>query len=278
MKSFVIMLSLAPLAALFVACAGDPAPPPAAPAAPSAAPAAPPEAASPAEPVASAAPAAPAAPEPVAAPATATPAAPPAAPAAPQAPTLSGEAVFYEANGRGSCALAFGHGDAVISAPPLIYQQIQGCGSCLEVTGPKGTAVVQVVDLCPTCPDNNLVINKPAYEQIAGKASGRAQVTYKAVPCGVQGNLSFRIKETSSQYWTAIQIRNHRMPIKGVAFKQGSSWVEMSRSNDNFFVAAKGVGKGALTLRVTATDGQAIEETLSAWKDGKTYPGTAQFK
>ena len=25
-------------------------------------------------------------------------------------------------------------------------------------------------------------------------------------------------------------------------------------------------------------DGQVIEETLAAWKDGKTYPGTAQFK
>jgi hypothetical protein len=276
MKFLASTLALASTAALFAACAGDPAPPSTAPAPP---PAAPPPAAAPAEPVASTAPAAaPAAPEPVAASATATPAAAPAAPAAPQAPTLGGEAVFYEANGRGSCALAFGHGDAVLSAPQAIYQQIQGCGSCLEVTGPKGSAVVQVVDLCPTCPDNNLVINKPAYEQIAGKASGRAQVTYRAVPCGVSGNLSLRIKETSSQYWTAIQIRNHRLPIKAVAFKQGSSWARMSRSNDNFFVAEKGVGKGALALQITATDGQVIEETLATWKDGKTYPGTAQFK
>jgi hypothetical protein len=192
----------------------------------------------------------------------------------------SGDAVYYDANGRGSCALAFGHDAAVISAPPNVYQHIQSCGACLEVTGPKGSAVVQVVDLCSTCGDNHLVINKPAFEQIAGKAVGKADITFKEVPCGVTGNLSVRIKESSSQYWTALQIRNHREPIKSVELKRGSDWVAMTRSNDNFFVAEKGTGTlGAFTIRITSRDGQVIEETLpNKWKDGQTYPLTAQLK
>jgi expansin (peptidoglycan-binding protein) len=263
------------LAALFVlvaACAGE-APPPAAP----------PPAAETATAVATAAPAPPPAAE--TATAVAAPAPPPpaetakpaeAAPAA--AKTTSGEAVFYDPNGRGSCALAFARTDAVLSAPPGVYQKLEGCGACLEITGSTGTAVVEVVDLCPSCPDNNLVISKGAFEKIAGKASGRAQVSWKQVPCAVQGPLSFRFKETSSQYWTAIQIRNHRLPIKGVAFKKGADWVPMDRSNDNYFAAAKGVGTGPVTLRITAGDGQQIEETIKTWKDGQTYPGAAQFK
>jgi expansin (peptidoglycan-binding protein) len=166
----------------------------------------------------------------------------------------------------------------VISAPPGIYSKIEGCGMCLEVKGPEGTEVVRVVDQCHTCADNLLVINKPAFEKIAGRAVGRTPVSWRMVPCAVTGNLAFRFKESSSQYWTAIQIRNHKLPIKKVEFKRDGQWAEMTRSNDNYFAAAKGVGTGPVTLRITATDGQVVEETIQSWKDGKTYDGAAQFK
>ncbi len=81
-----------------------------------------------------------------------------------------------------------------------------------------------------------------------------------------------------SAYWTAIQVRNHRLPVKSVSFKKGDQWVEMTRSNDNYFVAEKGVGAGALTLRIVASDGQTVEHTFEKWKDGETYKGSAQFK
>jgi len=38
------------------------------------------------------------------------------------------------------------------------------------------------------------------------------------------------------------------------------------------------VGAGAFTLRIVASDGQAIEHTFDKWKDGETYQGSAQFK
>ncbi len=270
--------------ALLAACA-EPAPPaasaPVAPAA-SAAPAATPEAASPAETAqpapatpsaaASAAPPAPAS----AAPAASSNAAPAAAPAA---ASHSGEAVYYDANGRGACSLTFGKNASVLSAPNVVYNKIESCGQCLEVTGPAGSAVIQVVDRCNTCADDLLVINKPAFDKIAGTASsGREKITWKQVPCDVSGNLELRIKKSSSAYWTAIQIRNHRLPIRAVSFKQGDKWVPMTRSNDNYFVAEKGVGAGGLTLRIEANDGQVVEETLDKWKDGETYQGKTQLK
>jgi hypothetical protein len=42
-------------------------------------------------------------------------------------------------------------------------------------------------------------------------------------------------------------------------------------------VAEKGVGAGAFTIRITANDGQVVEQTLDKWKDGQTYPTTGQF-
>jgi len=73
-------------------------------------------------------------------------------------------------------------------------------------------------------------------------------------------------------------VRNHRLPIKSMAVKKGDAWIAMTRSNDNYFVAEKGVGAGAFTLRITANDGQIIEQTIEKWKDGTTVPGAAQFK
>lgn len=166
----------------------------------------------------------------------------------------------------------------MLSAPPNVYWNMERCGACLEVTGPKSTEIVQVVDLCPSCPDNQLVINKPAFERIAGRDLGRASITWREVPCAVDGNIAVRFKETSSQYWTALQIRDHRRGIRSVAFKRGQDWIGMLRSSDNYFVAAKGVGKGPLTLRITATDGQQLEDTLQSWKDGKTYTTSVQIK
>ena len=197
----------------------------------------------------------------------------------PAAPEHSAEAVYYDSNARGACSLTFGRDAFVLSAPDVIYNKIEACGQCLEVTGPAATAVIQVVDRCHSCADNRLVINKPAFDKIAGKAShGREQVKWRVVPCGVEGNLEFRIKKTSSEYWTAIQVRNHRVGVKGVEFHRDGQWVAMTRAEDNYFVAAKGVGKGGMKLRVTGVDGQVVEQAFEKWKDGETYKGAVQFK
>jgi expansin (peptidoglycan-binding protein) len=279
-SSLCLIPLLVPAAVLFGACSG---PPPAAP--PPAPPAPQPVAAAPVKPAQeSPAPPAPAPAEvaPPAAPAAPPPAEPAQASEPPKPAAVAektGEAVYYDPQGRGACALTFNRQAAVASVPNVIYKNIEACGQCLEVSGPAGSAVVMVVDRCNNCSDDMMVISKPGFDKIAGASSkGREQIKWKPVRCDVQGNIELRIKKTSSEYWTAIQVRNHRWPIKGVAFKRGSEWVEMTRSNDNHFVAEKGVGKGPLSLRITATDGQTVEHTFEKWKDGETYSISSQLK
>ena len=200
-------------------------------------------------------------------------------PAKPAAVEHTGEAVFYDSKGSGACSLTFTHDAAVLSAPNVVDNKIEACGQCLEITGPGGTAVVEVVDRGNTCADDLLVINKPAFDRIAGKASeGRETIKWKQVPCAVTGTLELLIKKSSSACWTAIQVRNHRLPVKSVSLKKGDAWIEMTRSNDNYFVAEKGAFAGAFTIRITANDGQTVEQTLDKWKDGQTYPAAGQFK
>ena len=54
--------------------------------------------------------------------------------------------------------------------------------------------------------------------------------------------------------------------------------VGITKAGLYYFVESKGVGPGVLSLRVTATDGQSIEETLAGGvQDDTTVPGTKQF-
>jgi expansin (peptidoglycan-binding protein) len=204
-------------------------------------------------------------------------------PAASELPTFGagkGTASFYNTDGKGGCALNPPTNRYILSASKNIFQNVQACGACLEIKGEAGTAVVQVMDLCFGCAENSLVINKPAFEAIVGKQSGTGDVSWKTVSCPVEGKVSVRVKESSDRSWTAVQIRDSKLPLKAVSMQREgeNDWVELKRSPDNYWAAARGAGDGGFRLRITAANGQQIEESVArGWKGGKVYPGSNQF-
>lgn len=195
----------------------------------------------------------------------------------------AGVATFYDANGGGNCSFDPSPNDLDVAAMDLPeYNGSQACGSCLEVKGPKGTIKVRVVDSCPGCEDKgvNLDLSASAFAKLAEPKKGRIDITYAAVPCSVTGNLAYHFKEGSSKYWTAIQVRNHRVAVTKLEYKKGSEWVPLERLDYNYFVAKSGVGdqpKG-LSLRVTSIDGQTLEDSLPGQiQANKTVSGKSQF-
>jgi expansin (peptidoglycan-binding protein) len=267
------------IAAALAACAANaPAGPPA-PSANAPAPPAPP-------PVAEAAPVAPAAPAPVVS-AEPAPIAVASASAAPPAPATAlagegkGEATFYTTDNKGACSLNPPINKLILAASRDVYQNADACGTCLEVTGGAGTAIVQVMDICFSCPPGNLVISKPGFEAIVGKQSGKGPVSWKPVACPVEGKVAIRVKEGSTRDWTAVQIRDSKFAIKSVKIQRDgdSEWKDLARANDNYWSATKaGAGDGGFKLQITAVTGQTIEETVAkGWKGGKVYPGAGQF-
>jgi expansin len=194
-----------------------------------------------------------------------------------------GIATFYDADGSGNCSFErSGDLDVVAMAMPE-YDASAACGGCLRVTGPRGSIVVRVVDSCPPCAksDVNLDLSASAFAKIAEPSEGRIPVRYQLVSCASRGNLAYHFKEGSSKYWTAIQVRNHKVPIASVAYARGGAFVAMKRESYNYFVEEKGVGDQprGLTLRITATDGQVVEETLAGEvPDNETRTGTKQFE
>jgi expansin len=198
-------------------------------------------------------------------------------------PEGKGEASFYTTNGKGACALNPPGNKLILSAAKDVYQKGDACGSCLEITGGAGTAIVQVMDICFTCPPGHVVISKPGYEAIVGKDSGTGAVSWKTVACpvGDKTPVSVRVKEGSTRDWTAVQIRDSKYAIKAVKMQRDgeSEWRELTRAGDNYWSAAKtGGGDAGFKLQITGLSGQTIEEAVPArWKAGTVYPGTHQF-
>ncbi|KAK9674852.1 hypothetical protein K7432_016838, partial [Basidiobolus ranarum] len=53
------------------------------------------------------------------------------------------------------------------------------CGKCVKVTGPKGSVVVLIRDLCGSCRGGDIDLTPAAFKKIANLKDGRVKVTWK---------------------------------------------------------------------------------------------------
>ena len=123
----------------------------------------------------------------------------------------------------------------------------------------------------------NCTVLLPCPDRVTGAEGYRVQTRWRLVSCAVQGPVRYRIKEGSSADWTAIQVRNHLLPIKKLEWEKSGTWVEVTRQPYNYFVEPSGMGAGPIRVRVTATDGQQLEDTLPQVIQATIVIGAAQF-
>ena len=192
----------------------------------------------------------------------------------------TGIATYYDATGDGSCSFGTSSDLDVAAFNLPEFAESASCGACLSVSGPKGKVTVRVVDSCPPCGEHHIDLSQSAFAKIADLKAGRVPITYQTVACKVPGNLSYQFKDGSHEYWTAIQIRNHKLPITKVEAKKAGVYTDMPRSDYNYFIDDKGIKDDPILLRITAADGQILEDTLPGAKGqgGNEIAGKVQFK
>ncbi|MEO8843822.1 MAG: expansin EXLX1 family cellulose-binding protein [Kofleriaceae bacterium] len=190
----------------------------------------------------------------------------------------TGDGTYYAADGTGNCSFDASPDDLMVvamNAPD--YAGARWCGACLEVSGPKGTVDVRVVDQCPGCKAGDLDMAPQAFDMIADHAAGRVSITWHEIACDISGPISYHFKDGANAYWTAIQIRNGRYPIAKVEAMKGGAYVEVPRLDYNYFVQADGLGDGPYQLRVTDQRGHVVEDTGIALGANVTRTGAGQF-
>ncbi len=199
----------------------------------------------------------------------------------PTAPVIhSGQATYYTfASGAGACSFDTTWSDLMIGAMNTVdYQGSQACGECVSLRGPKGMILIRIVDLCPDCPAGNIDLSPDAFSRIADLSLGKVPITWQVVPCPMKGPIEYHFKAESTQWWTSLQIRNHRHPILSLEYltSQGT-YAPVSRASYNYFIQSGGMGPGPYTFRVTDIYGHVLVDSGIPDTAGASVPGLSQF-
>ncbi|RKP23455.1 RlpA-like double-psi beta-barrel-protein domain-containing protein-containing protein [Syncephalis pseudoplumigaleata] len=189
-----------------------------------------------------------------------------------------GEATFYDSDGRGHCSLD-PSGDGIFGAmASALWSTAAVCGVCAEITHKDKTVRVPIVDECPSCSAGSIDLSRGAFRALAAESAGRIDISWKIVPCPVQGALRYRYKPDANAQYLAVQLLNYAIPVRSVecrAANGGGSWQTLQRSVDNYFIGSTpaNAGSSGLDFRVTPYGGAAVEDSGIAFSPGQTVAG-----
>eukprot|EP00727_Mastigamoeba_balamuthi_P005325 m51a1_g14791 hypothetical protein (914) ;mRNA; r:505443-511802 len=113
------------------------------------------------------------------------------------------------------------------------------CGTCANVTGPAGSAVLKIMDKCFECLHGDLDMSPDAFSLTIGALSiGRHTMSWTRVVCPVSGNLQYKTKVGANPWWVALQVRNHPVGVTKLEIRESgsSTWIDMGRTDYNYFV------------------------------------------
>ena len=192
----------------------------------------------------------------------------------------AGLATYYAADGSGNCSFDAGPPDfPMVAAMNIVdYAASAACGACVQIDGPDGQITVRIVDSCPGCMKGHIDLAEDAFPMLADKQLGIVDITWRYVSCAVDGPIVYHFKEGSNQWWTAVQLRNHRNAIAKLEFKDESDqWQSVSRLDYNYFVADQGMGPGPYSFRVTDVSGNVLEDSGIPFVEAGDAPGQGQF-
>jgi expansin (peptidoglycan-binding protein) len=195
-------------------------------------------------------------------------------------PVHQGIATYYDATGEGACMFDASPDDLMVAAMNAAeYNNASYCGAYVHVIGSQGEVIVRIVDLCPECKAGHLDLSREAFAQIADLPLGRVNITWQLVSPELSGPIAYHFKDGSNQWWTAVQVRNHRNPIAKLEYLTGGGvWVNVPRTSYNFFVQTNpGMGTGPYTFRVTDWYGNVLTDSGIPHVENGTVNGVGQF-
>ena len=194
-------------------------------------------------------------------------------------PLHQGEATYHDATGAGACSFDPSPNDLMVAAMNAVdYDTAAYCGAYLQVTGPNAVITLRLVDLCPECPVGNLDLSREAFAQIANPILGRVPIAWRVISSAIAGPIAYHFKEGSNQWWTAVQIRNHRNPITKFEYWTNNQWVVVPRTDYNYFVQTNpGMGVGPYIFRVTDLYSNTLVDNGIPFIENGTVNGAGQF-
>lgn len=154
------------------------------------------------------------------------------------------------------------------------------CDACIRVDAQNGNSVIaRVITYGQTTP-NSVDLSPQAYELLDEGEYPRA-MSWQVTKCPDTGKLHYQFQTGASEWWSSLWIRNPRIAVAKVEVTSANhaEWFELQRAGDGTFTDAGGFGAGPFTLRVTALDGQTVEDTFEgAFPAGQLVESSGQFE
>ena len=167
-----------------------------------------------------------------------------------------------------------GYFAAIPGANPMNFDTSRYCGACVEITNAGHTIIATVVDECPTnsnpiCTDGHLDMSRPAFNALGFSGGSPTGVTWKFVPCPVQGNVKVRIKSGNPN---EIYIENELVPIEAVAMNGNQA----NRQSYGAWHFGANIANGA-NLTLTDIAGRTINVTVGSTNANQNQDTGKQF-
>jgi len=175
----------------------------------------------------------------------------------------TGQGTYYGYGGGGNCSLPYPAAVPTAAMNAADYNNSEACGAYIEVTNldTSRKVVVRIDDQCPGCNAGDVDLAQEAFAAISPLGAGRIPITWRYVS-GPSSPAKAYFKEGSSQWWAAIQVRDHRNPVAAVAFRptgSGTGYTTLARQAYDYFLAPSGMGAGPFDLRITDVFGQVLD-------------------
>jgi hypothetical protein len=199
---------------------------------------------------------------------------------------------FFESQYHNACAPLGGYRDDLYMSTGLGGEYLAGvsnelsqgggiCDACILIETATGKSIVaRLVTYGVEHAPGDIDVSPSVYDAINEGEDPRS-MSWRFAHCpDAGGKLAYEFKSGSNQYWTALWIRNPRVPISKVAVKAAADddFVELARESDGSLVDASGFGDGAFTLRTTGLDGQIVEDELPGFNAGQLVHSDLQFE
>lgn len=154
------------------------------------------------------------------------------------------------------------------------------CDACILIETATGHSIVaRVVTYGVEQEVGDIDVSPAVFDAITEGEYPRT-MTWSFAECPEAGNLIYEFQTEANPWWTSLWVRNPRVPLQSVEVKKTGSdaFVELERGTDGTLTDPNGFGEGAFTLRLTAIDGQVLEDELPGFEAGALVDSDLQFE
>lgn len=198
---------------------------------------------------------------------------------------------FAESDWHNACAPLGGYRQPLQDVTGLSGEYIAGvaneyadgggiCDACILIETETGRSIVaRLVTYGVENEAGDIDVSSSVYEALNQDEYPRS-MSWVFTNCPDTGPLQYEFQTEANAWWTSLWVRNPKVPITTVEVKSANhaDYFTLRRETDGTLNDDGGFGEGAFTLRITAMDGQVIEDTFDGFEAGELISSTRQFQ